>query len=421
MAAIGPESVAIVFGGNEVRRNGDAHYPFRQDSDFYYLTGFTEPNAVLVITPFNQHGETTLFLNPRNPAAEQWTGRRIGPERACDALGVDAAFDVGELDQQIPKLLEGRQSLHTLWTAHAEIDPRVLPWLHVLKQTRKPGPEQCLNLALSLHELRLIKSLAEQDLMRRSAQISAQAHKRAMRKCAPGLYEWQLDAEIQAEFLAQGAPSPAYPSIVGSGENACIMHYVENSDPLPDDSLVLIDAGSEYQYYAADITRTFPVSGTFTAEQRELYEIVLTAQKAAIAAAKPGNKFTDPHDAAKQVLVDGLIALGIIQESLTTTLEKGLERKFLVHRCSHWLGIDVHDVGAASANGKSRILEDGMVLTIEPGLYIPTNATMQEVDERWQGNGIRIEDDVLITKDAQEVLSCDAPKEIDSIENLMRA
>lgn len=419
MAIIGPQSVAVVFGADEVLRNADTHFPFRQNSDFFYLTGFTEPNAILVLTPGREQGEVTLFLNPRDPAIEQWVGRRLGPEQACERLGVDVAIDINEVDKKLPTLLADRHVLHTLWTTQSRFDERIHKWLHQSKKQRTSPPEQIMNLALSLHELRLKKSTTEQQTMRRAAEITANAHIRAMKSCRPGLYEWELDAEIQSEFFAHGAHAPAYPSIVAGGENACIMHYVDNSARLIDGTLVLIDAGCEFEHYAADVTRTFPVSGQFSQEQRALYQVVLAAQKAAIAAAQPGNCFKDPHETSQRELVAGLIDLGIIKEDLDTVIEKHLDRKFLVHSCSHWLGLDVHDVGAARHKGKSRVLEEGMVLTIEPGAYIPSNDSMKEVDVKWHGIGIRIEDDVLITADGNEILTAGVPKQPTEIEALM--
>ena len=419
MATIGPQSVAIVFGANDVLRNADTHFPFRQDSDFFYLTGFTEPNSILVLTPCRDDGEVTLFLNPREPTIEQWVGRRLGPEQACRELGVDAAMDINEIDKHLPILLEDRYCLHTLWTANSRIDERISNWLFELKKQRKNGPEQVVNLTLSLHELRVKKSDFEQQTMRRAADITARAHIRAMKTCKPGTIEWELDAEIMSEVLAHGAQAAAYPSIVAGGENACIMHYIDNHAQLTEGMLVLIDAGCELDHYAADVTRTFPVSGKFSAEQLALYQVVLSAQLAAIEAAQPGNRFIDPHNKARKALVEGLIELGIIKEKLDTALEQNLDRKFLVHGCSHWLGLDVHDVGATTRKGKSRVLEDGMVFTIEPGVYIPTNETMSEVDTKWLGNGIRIEDDILITRDGHEVLTSKVPKQPYELEALM--
>ena len=419
LAAIGQKGVAIVFGNTEVPRNGDTHYPFRQDSDFFYLTGFNEPNAVLVLAPFHEKGETAIFVNPRDPSTEQWTGYRLGPERASEALGVDAAFSIHQLDMEILEFLKGREEVHALWNANTKLDPRIPEWLHALKRKRREAPEDLVNLALSLHELRLIKSEMEQAQMQQAADISADAMKCAMRSCRPGMFEWQLDAEIQSVFLRNGAKAPAYPIIVGSGDNACIMHYIENSRQMTAPDLVLIDAGCELDHYAADITRTFPVDGRFSVAQRTIYELVLEAQTRAIAVATVGNRFRDAHDASRKVLTQGLIDLGILSCTLDEALEQNLDRRFLVHGCSHWLGLDVHDVGRTNDNGKPRRLEPGMVLTVEPGLYFPNNKTMSDVEERWRGIGVRIEDDILITTEGNHVLSNKAPKSPDDIEALM--
>ncbi len=419
MAAIGPDSIAIIFGAVEVRRNGDTHYPFRQESDFFYLTGFTEPNAVLVLTPHHPKGETTLFLNPRDPAIEQWTGRRLGPEAAPDALGIDTAYTTQTLDKEIFGLMAGRLSIHAVWDTNTGIDPRIQTWLSQGRKSRQQMPEELIDLSLSLHENRLIKSEEEQAIMQESANISAAAHINAMRACQPGKFEWELDAEIQSTYLRNGAHSPAYPSIIASGENACILHYIDNSAELRNGDLLLIDAGCEYKHYASDITRTFPISGQFSAEQLELYVLVLQAQYAAIATAKKGHQFADVHEASRKVLTEGLIDLGILESTLDEALEQRLDRKFLVHSCSHWLGLDVHDAGKSSRNGKSRNLLPGMVLTVEPGIYIPSNHSMKEVDPKWHGLGIRIEDDVLITEEGNRILSHQVPKEPDEIEAIM--
>lgn len=419
MAAIGPTGIAIVFGNTEVSRNGDTHYPFRQDSDFFYLTGFNEPNAVLVLAPFHEKGETAIFVNPRDPNMEQWTGYRLGPERASETLGVDVGFPVEQLDTEILEFLTGRDAVHALWNANTKLDQRVLEWLHTLKQKRREAPEDLINLATSLHELRLIKSEAEQAQMQLAADITADAFIQAMQCCKPDMFEWQLDAEIQSVFLRNGAKAPAYPTIVGSGENACIMHYIENSRQMTAGDLVLIDAGCELDHYAADITRTFPVRGNFSDSQRTIYELVMEAQKHAIAVASVGNRFRDPHQSSRRVLTQGLIDLGILNSTIDEALEQNLDRRFLVHGCSHWLGLDVHDVGRTSHDGKPRQLEPGMVLTVEPGVYIPNNETMSDVAEHWRGIGVRIEDDVLITTDGNHVLSNRAPKTPDDIEALM--
>ena len=419
MATIGPTGVAIVFGNTEAPRNGDTHYPFRQDSDFFYLTGFNEPNAVLVLAPFHEKGETAIFVNPRDPSIEQWTGYRLGPERAGDALGIDVACPIHQLDTEILEFLTGRDAVHALWNANTKLDERIPNWLHALKKKRREAPEELINLALSLHELRLIKSESEQAQMQQAADISADAMICAMQKCQPGMFEWQLDAEIQSVFLRNGAKTPAYPTIVGSGDNACIMHYIENSRKMTAQDLVLVDAGCELDHYAADITRTFPVSGQFSDAQRTLYELVLEAQTHAIVVASVGNRFRDPHNTSRKVLTEGLIGLGILNGTLDDALEQNLDRRFLVHGCSHWLGLDVHDVGRPTQNGEPRRLEPGMVMTVEPGIYIPNNEIMEDVEEHWRGIGVRIEDDVLITTDGNHVLSNKAPKTPDDIEALM--
>lgn len=420
MAAIGPRSAAIVAGAQELRRNGDTQFPFRQESDFFYLTGFSEPNALLVLTPCGERTETTIFLNPKDPSAEQWTGRRLGIDAAPQQLGIDQAFDISTLDQELPRLIEGRQALHALFGFDANFDQRVFSWINTLKSQRRSHPGEFVNLAQSLHELRVIKTPREQDQMQKAANITVDAHIRAMTSCRPGQSEWNLEAELLAEFMSHGARFPAYPSIVASGANACIMHYIDNNATLESGELVLIDAGCELDHYASDVTRTFPVSGTFSSEQRDLYELCLAAQKVAICSALPKNRFNEPHESARRVLTQGLIDLDIIDSStVDAAIEEGKEKPFLVHRCSHYLGMDVHDVGMFEDNGQSRVLEPGMVLTVEPGIYIPSNNQMKDVESRWHGIGIRIEDDVLITEDGNHVLSERAPKEISDIESLM--
>ena len=419
MAAIGPRSIAIVAGAKELRRNGDTHFPFRQESDFFYLTGFAEPNALLVLTPCREEGEVTIFVNPSDPSAEQWTGRRLGVDAAPQVLGVDSAHDIAELDEQLPSLIEGRQAIHAHFGIDELFDQKIFSCTRKVKAQRKSSPEEFANLSQTLHELRVIKSPLEQEQMQRAADITVQAHIRAMKSCRPGLTEWHLEAELVSEFMLNGARFSAYPSIVASGNNACIMHYVDNDAFLNDGDLVLIDAGCELDHYASDVTRTFPVSGRFSEPQRDLYQLCLEAQAGAIAAAKPNAKFTDPHDAARKILTQGLIDLKIIDGPLDVALQDESDRRFLVHRCSHWLGLDVHDVGAYVDNGKSRVLAPGMVLTVEPGVYIPMNKSMQDVDPKWRGIGVRIEDDVLITADGNQVLSSEAPKKLDDIEALM--
>ena len=358
-------------------------------------------------------------MRSKNARDEQWLGKRLGPEAAPEKLGANAAYKIEEIDQIVPALIDGRTAIHANVGFDAEHDESIFGWMNVLREQRKSPPGEIAQLSLSLHELRVIKSPAEQRTMQRAADITVQAHKRAMETCSAGMYEWQLDATLQYEFLRHGARTTAYQSIVGSSANACVMHYIQNSSLMNNGDLVLIDAGCEFDYYASDLTRTFPVSGKFSPRQRDLYEIVLHAQKEAIKSAKPGAKFNDPHETSRRALTQGLIDLGLIKETLNSALEQELDRRFLVHRCSHWLGMDVHDVGSIQENGSFRALEPGMVLTIEPGIYIPHNDTMQDVDEEWHNTGIRIEDDVLVTLAGQHVLTQGAPKEIGDIEDLM--
>ena len=419
MAAIGPRGVAVLAGAQEIRRNGDTNYPFRQESDFIYLTGFVEPNALIVLTPCREEGETTLFLNPLDPAAEQWNGRRLGFEAAPTELGVSSAHDIEKVDEFLPSLLDGRQTLHAHFGVDSTFDQRIFEWIAKVKSKRKDAPGEYVNLAQTLHELRLVKSQAEQAQMQKAADITAQAHIKAMKACKPGLGEWDLERELLTEFMQGGARHPAYPCIVASGENACIMHYIDNDAPLQKGQLVLIDAGCELDHYASDVTRTFPVTGKFSSVQRDLYELCLDAQAAAINTIKPGAAFTEPHEAAQKTLTQGLVDRGIIKETLVEALDNESYKKFLVHRCSHWLGLDVHDVGAYEENGKPRKFCPGMVLTVEPGIYIPSNESMDDVDSKWRGIGIRIEDDVLVTPDGHQVLSANCPKTVNEIESLM--
>ena len=419
MEEIGDAGVAVIAAAKLMRRNGDTHFHFRQESDFYYLTGFCEPDAILVLTPQRDEGEATIFLNPKNPEREQWDGKRLGVDAAPQILGVNQAFDIAEVDEHLPELLSGRRTVHALFGFDPQFDQRIFGWIGRLRSKRKRAPGDMKNLSQTLHELRVFKSDFEVQQMQQSADIAAAAHIKAMQRCKPGLGEWHLEAELLNEFMQQGARFPAYPCIVASGENACIMHYIENNAELLEGDLVLIDAGCELNHYASDITRTFPVGGTFSPRQRDIYEICLEAQLEAISVAKTGAEFNAMHNVARSKLTQGLIDLGIIQETLDTALEQGSDRKFLVHRCSHWLGLDVHDVGMYEENGQQRLLEPGMVLTIEPGIYIPSNESTEDVDSKWHGIGVRIEDDVLITEEGNRVLSRNVPKDIHDIETLM--
>ncbi|MCY3859554.1 MAG: aminopeptidase P N-terminal domain-containing protein [Gammaproteobacteria bacterium] len=417
MASIGPESVALVFATGEKRRNSDVEYLFRPHSDFVYLTGFHEPDGLLVLAPGHPTMEEALFVRARDVAAEQWNGRRLGAERVKETLGIENGFTVEEFSEVIPNLIDGRDVLHV--DQDVETSHQVDLWLKTMKESGLAPPQQRVELEDTLHELRLIKSDTEIETMQEAANISAAAHQRAMRYCNPGISELALESELQHEFALRGARFTAYPSIVASGPNACIMHYIQNDRTIEDGDLILIDAGCEYQYYASDITRTFPANGRFTHPQREIYELVLSAQLAAIDQVRTGHSFTDPHNTSTQVLAQGLIDLGILKGTLDEVLENELAKPFTVHRCSHFLGLDVHDVGKREIDGEPRTLEPGMVLTVEPGLYFGNAETMPNLDSKWHNIGIRVEDDVVVTENGNCVLSANAPKFADDVESLM--
>nr|WP_317932579.1 Xaa-Pro aminopeptidase [Halioxenophilus sp. WMMB6] len=420
IAMMEPNSIAIVATAEEKIRSRDTHYHFRPDSDFYYLSGFVEPGAVLVLVPGREHGEFVMFVRERDREKEIWDGYRQGPEGVLANYGAEDAFPIDDIDEILPGLLEGRERVYYSLGRDPDFDRRVMGWINTLRAKERSGaipPGELLDLDHYLHDMRLFKSAAEVKLMRTAGQIAADAHVRAMRAAKPGLYEYQLQAEIEHEFARQGARFPAYATIVGSGANGCILHYIENESRLEKGDLVLIDAGCEYQMYAADITRTFPASGKFTDAQRRIYDLVLASQLAAIAEIKPGNHWDAPHAAAVRVLTQGLVELGILTGDVEQLIEEGGYREFYMHRTGHWLGIDVHDVGDYKVAGNWRILEPGMYMTVEPGLYISPDNT--EVAEQWRGIGIRIEDDVLVTAEGCEVLTGGVPKTADAIEALM--
>ena len=421
MAMMEPGTIALIPAAKIAKRTRVTDYPFRQDSDFYYLTGFAEPGGVLVLTPDREHGEVILFCEERDPHKEQWDGEILGPERAIEVLGLDDAFPVADMHDILPGLLEGRERIYITLGEYAAFDAQLMGWVQRMR-TRESGgaipPGEFVALKHLLHEMRLYKSVSEIRLMERAAQISASAHARAMRACAPGLNESHLEAEVVYEFMRHGARSPAYPSIVGAGTNACVMHYAANNARLKRGDLVLIDAGAEYEYYASDITRTFPVGGKFSATQQALYEVVLNAQAEAIAAAQLGNHFDMPHQAALLSLAQGLIDLKLLKGSVDGAIESGAYRTFCPSKTSHWLGIDVHDAGDYRVGGAWREFEAGMVITVEPGIYVP--ADLPGVAAKWRGTGIRIEDEVLITRDSPRVLTEDAPKTVKDIHAMMR-
>lgn len=413
-------SIAVIPAASEVLRNGDSHYRFRQDSDFYYLTGFNEPDALLLITAGNK-GESILFNRPRNAMEEQWTGVRLGQEDACRLLGVDFAYAVSELETRLPELLMEKQAIYYAIGRYPIWAKRILEAWQVIKKQNRRGisaPDTFCDLAALLSEMRLFKSQTEIKLMQRAAQISVAAHLRAIRACRHAKYEYQLEAELLYEFSRQGCRSVAYDSIVASGDNACILHYTENNKPLQQGDLVLIDAGAEFENYAADITRTFPVNGHFSSEQRLIYELVLNAQKAGIAKVRPGCMWDEIQRAIVQVLTTGLVELGLLRGSVDELIEREEYKSFYMHQSGHWLGVDVHDSGRYKLQGKWRALEPGMVLTVEPGLYISKN--IEGVNSRWQGIGVRIEDDIHVTDNGYLNLSQDLTVEIDELEALIR-
>jgi Xaa-Pro aminopeptidase len=422
MSMMSPGSVALIPGASPARRNRDIQYLFRQDSDFFYLTGFSEPDALLLLVPGREHGQEILFCAERDQHAERWDGERLGPERATQNLGVDDAFPVTDMDDILPGLLEGRERIYMTLGEYPEFDARLLAWVAEIRKREAGGsqpPGEFLDLKHLLHELRLFKSAKELQLMRKAADITTTAHRRAMQMCQPGMLESQLEAELTHEFMSNGARSPAYPCIVGSGENACVMHYVDNAAVLKKNDLVLIDAGCEYQHYAADVTRTFPVNGQFSTPQRRLYDIVLQANEAAIAQCRPGQHFNAPHEEAVRIMVEGLLALQLLEGDAEQIIASESYKTLCPHKTSHWLGIDVHDVGDYRIDSSWREFEAGMVLTIEPGIYIPRDDTTKHLPNAYRGIGIRIEDDVLITKGGCEVLSDGVPKQPDHIEQLM--
>lgn len=421
MRAVGNEALVLVPAAPVRYRNGDAAYPYRQSSDFLYLTGFDEPEALLVLAPGREAAEQILFCREHDERAERYDGERLGPERAVQALNLDDAFPVGDVDEIAPGLVEGRQRIYFAVGADADFDRRVMGWVNEVRARIGAGalpPSEFVDLGHLLHDMRLVKSAAEMRMMREAARISAAGHVRAMESANPGLTEGDLEADLLHAFRRGGARELAYESIVACGEHACTLHYVRNDAPLVDGELVLIDAGCEYGGYAADITRTFPVSGRFSPAQREIHELVLAAQRAAIEVIRPGAHFNAPHEAADRVLTRGLIDLGLLEGDPDELLAAEASRPWSMHKSSHWLGLDVHDVGDYRIGDVWRDLEPGMVLTVEPGLYF--HRDLEGTPDRFRGLGVRIEDDVLVTADGHEVLTDAVPKAADEIEALMR-
>ena len=420
MRMMGKDAIAIIPTSPERLRNRDVHYPFRPDSDFYYMTGFDEPEAVAVLIPGRKTAEYILFCRQRDPEREQWDGRRAGQEGAIRDFDADDSFPIEDLDDILPRMLEQCERVYYAMGCDPDLDHRMSEWIAKVRSRSRSGiqgPFEFIAVDHYMHDMRLYKSRSEIAAMRKAARISAAAHRQLMQRCHPGMQEYQLQADFEHACASKGATRQAYPAIVGGGNNACILHYIENNARLEEGDLVLVDAGCELDCYASDITRTFPVSGKFSEPQRLLYQLVLDAQHAAIDAVRPGNSWHAPHETAVKVLTRGLVKLGLLKGQPAQLVRKEAYSKFYMHKTGHWLGMDVHDVGDYKVDGEWRMLEPGMVLTIEPGLYIPEG--MRGVAKKWQGIGIRIEDDVLVTKEGHDVLTSDAPKEVDEIEALM--
>jgi Xaa-Pro aminopeptidase len=419
MRMMGKDSIAIIPTASEQVRNRDVEFPFRPDSDFYYLTGLHEPDAIAVLIPRRQHGEYLLFCRERDPEMETWNGRRTGTAGAVAEYHADDAFPISDIDDILPGLMESCERVFYTMGSRPEFDRRVMEWVNRLREGARTGmrtPDKFVSLEHLLHDMRLYKSRSEIRVMRTAAKVACRAHRRAMQVCKPGMHEYEIEAEFLHEFRSAGMV-PAYPAIVGGGANGCILHYTDNSAVLNDGDLLLIDAGAEYDCYASDVTRTFPVNGRFSATQKALYEVVLAAQAAAIKKVRPGNHWNAPHTAAVRVMTRGLVKLGILKGSQAALIRQEAYRRFYMHRTGHWLGMDVHDVGDYKVGDVWRELEPGMVLTVEPGVYIPVGS--RGVARKWWNTGIRIEDDVLVTRDEPVVLSDAVPRAVAEIESLM--
>ncbi len=420
MAMMQGNSIAVIAAAPEKIRSKDTHYPYKQSTNLSYLSGFPEPQSVMLLIPGRSQGEMVFFCRDKDPLRETWDGYRQGPAGAVQNFGADDAFPIDDIDDILPGMLEGRDRVYYGIGKDAEFDKQLMEWVNGVRDKRGSDampPGEFVDLDHLVNEMRLIKSAAEIKLMRKAGEISARAHRRAMQMSRPGLFEYQLQAEIEHEFMLSGATGPAYTSIVGGGKNGCILHYIENRDKLRSGDLVLIDAGCEYQDYAADISRTFPVNGKFSSEQAAIYDIVLASQVAAIELIAPGLEYNLANDATVRVITQGLVDLKILQGDVEDLIARGAHRDVYMHNAGHWLGMDVHDVGDYKIDNHWRIYEPGMALTVEPGIYISPDNT--NVDEKWRGIAVRIEDDMLVTKTGCESLTSDVPSARDEIEQLM--
>ncbi len=421
MRIMGKDAIAILPAAPVRTRNNDVEYNYRPDSDFYYLTGFAEPEAVAVLMPGRPQGEYVLFVRDRDATREAWDGERAGPDGAVRLYGADDAFPIQDIDEILPGLLERCSRVYSTMGTHPEFDKQVIGWVNRLRSQAKQGlhtPHEFVALDHPLHEMRLFKSRTEIASMRRAGEIACAAHRRALAATAPGRMEYEVMAEILYEFHRRRADISYHP-IVGSGPNSCVLHYRDNNRQMKDGELLLIDAGCEYDYYASDVTRTLPVGGRFSKRQRAVYEVVLEAQQVAIKKVQAGGHWNDPHEAAVRAITQGLVRIGLLKGRTAQLIKDGAYRKFFMHRTGHWLGMDVHDVGEYKVGEQWRLLEPGMVMTIEPGIYIAPGT--KGVRREWWGIGIRIEDDVVVTTGAPEVLTAAMPTDPDEIESLMAA
>ncbi len=419
MRMAGDDAILILPAAPERIRSKDTTFPYRQDSDFWYLSGFDEPEAVLVLVPGRKHGETLLFCRERDADKEAWDGPRSGPEGAVERFGMDDAYPIADLDEILPGLLEGRSRVYYHFGRDKDFDLALIGWVNRVRAASRQGaqsPHEFLELGHLLHELRLFKSRDEARLMQHAADVASEAQIAAMRATRHGAHEYEVEAALQYVYRKHDCVA-AYEPIVGAGANACVLHYRANRAPMKDGDLLLVDAGAEFANYASDITRTWPVSGRYSPEQRQLYQLVLDAQAAAFELARPGATWIAGHEAAVEVLADGLLSLGLLKGSLKKVIANGDYRRFYMHKTGHWLGLDVHDVGEYKVAGDFRELEPGMAFTIEPGLYVPPGA--KDVPEKYQGIGIRIEDDVIVTKTGHQVLTGGVPREIDEVEAIL--
>lgn len=420
MRIMGDNAIAVIPAARECTRSRDTEYPYRADNNLLYLTGFDEPEALMVIIPNRKAGQYIMFCRERDELKEIWQGRRLGVEDAPEALGADDAFPISDIDDILPGLLENKRSVYHTLGKDPQFDAQLLQWLKKARSSRSReggDPDTFISLDYHLHEMRLFKSRLEINQMKQAAKLSAAAHLGAMQMVKPGMKEYELEARLISEYKSNAADHSFLP-IVGSGANGCILHYTENNDTINDGDLVLVDSGAELGYYAGDITRTFPANGKFTKAQQVVYDIVLEAQLAAIDKTRPGNHWNEPHEAAIKVLTSGLRDIGVLKGKLPQLIKDEAYKPYYMHKTGHWLGMDVHDVGEYRINGDWRVLEPGMVITVEPGLYLGSS---RKIPKQYRNIGIRIEDDVVVTKDGCEIITSGVPKTIADIEACMSA